>query len=195
MKICLIGSCDGPNKRQATSTDDYDPLDSTIIHPESYPSANTYIELIGASKDEIGKQSIRNKIKNGYSKYSLSEIAQLCNTHPSNMKLIIEGLSNSIDFDYRTNFAQIYMPDIKLFEDLMEGTNLRGRVVNVTPMGAFVDCGIVGGIQAYIKARECEKHSIVVNDNVLVTIESINKIQKRFSAVIVKVFKSSLKFN
>lgn len=188
-------SCEPPSKRCASSTDDYDPLDSTIIHPESYPSANAYIELIGASKDEIGKQSIRNKIKTGYTKYSLSEMAQLCNTHPTIMKLIIEGLSNSIDFDYRTNFAQIYMPDIKRFEDLMQGMNLRGRVVNVTPMGAFVDCGIVGGVNAYIKAKECDRHSMVVNDNVLVTIESINKIQKRFSAVVVKVFKNSVKFN
>ena len=182
-----------PNKKLATSTDDYDPLDSTIVHPESYSCANIYLELIGASKDEIGKQSIKTKINMGYAKYSLPEIAQLCNTHPSNMKLIIEGLSNSIDFDYRTNFAQIYIPDIQNFDELTVGMELKGRVVNVTPMGAFIDCGIVGGLNAYLKAKECDQHSIEVNDNVLVTIESIKKLQQRFSVNIVKVFKTNIK--
>ena len=120
-------------------------------------------------------------------------MAQLCNTHPSNMKLIIEGLSNSIDFDYRTNFAQIYIPEIQNFDELNVGMQLKGRVVNVTPMGAFIDCGIVGGTNAYTKAKECDRHSIVVNDNVLVTIEAIKTFQRRFSVIIDEVFKTNIK--
>ena len=108
------------------------------------------------------------------------------------MKLIIEGLTRSLDFDYRTNFAQIYFPDIQNFEDLTIGMGLKGRVVNVTPMGAFIDCGLVGGNNAYLKASQCHRHSITVNDNVVVAIESINKIQHRFSVKIVEVSKSNL---
>jgi len=179
----------------ATSTDDYDPLDSTIIHPESYSSANIYLQLIDAEKDEIGKRIIRNKIKNCYSKYSLAEIAQLCNTHVANMKLIIESLSNSIDFDYRINFKQIYVPDIQYFHELNEGSNLTGRVLNVTPMGAFIDCGIAGGINAYLSAKECAKHSISVNDNVLVRIVSIDKKMQRFRVALLKIFKNNVIFS
>jgi len=182
------------SKRSATSTDDYDPLDSTIIHPESYSSANVYIELIGATKDEIGKQCIRDKIKKCYNLYSLPEIAELCNTVATNMRLIIEGLSNSIDFDYRTNFAQIYFPEIQKFKDLREGMQLKGRVVNVTPMGAFIDCGIVGGINAYLNAKECQRHAIAVNDNVLVKIVSIEKLLQRFKVTVVNVSKSNMKY-
>lgn len=178
----------------ASSTDDFDPLDQTIIHPESYVSANTYIELIGAAKSEIGRQSIRNKIKNCYQKYSLPEIAQLCNTYPTNMKLIIEGLSNSIDFDYRINFSQIYIPEIQSFDDLIEGIELKGRVTNVTPMGAFIDCGIVGGINAFLNSKECQKHSIAVNDNLIVKINSIEKRLQRFKVSVIQVFKSNVKF-
>ncbi|XP_054168594.1 S1 RNA-binding domain-containing protein 1-like [Oppia nitens] len=187
-------SNDGPDKRLATSTDDYDPLDSTIIHPESYSCANIYLELIGANKREIGKPSIRDKIKKCYEKYSLSEIAQLCNTMTTNMKIIIEGLSNSIDFDYRTNFTQIYLPEIKHFNDLKEGMQLKGRVVNVTPMGAFIDCGINNGINAYLHTKDCQKHAIAVNDNVLVKIISIEKLLQRFKVVVINVTKNNIKF-
>ena len=80
------------------------------------------------------------------------------------MKLIIEGLSNNIGFDYRTNFGEIYFPDIQHFNDLIEGKQLKGRVVNVTPMGAFIECGIVGGINAYLKCNECVSQSNTLYD-------------------------------
>jgi ribosomal protein S1 len=110
------------------------------------------------------------------------------------MKLIIESLSNSIDYDHRINFKQIYLPDIQYFYELNEGSNLTGRVLNVTPMGAFIDCGIAGGINAYLSAKECEKHNISVNNNVLVRIVSINREMQRFRVSLLKVFNTNVKF-
>ena len=170
-----------------TSINEYDPLDSTVIHPESYSSTETFLELINSNKEELGKQVIFDKIKSFLTKNTVDVIAQLCNTNITNMQLIINSLQQRLDYDFRNNLKPIYIPEIRYFFELKNGTILKGRVMNVTPMGAFIDCGIVGGINAYVPFHESNKHKIQTNQVVQVKIISIDKQKQRFRVTIIKI--------
>lgn len=175
------------NKRLSTSINEYDPLDSTVIHPESYSSAETFLELINSNKEELGKQVIFDKIKSFLTKNTVDVIAQLCNTNITNMQLIINSFQQRLDCDFRNNLKPIYIPEIRYFFELKNGTILKGRVMNVTPMGAFIDCGIAGGINAYVPFHESNKHKIQTNQVVQVKIISIDKQKQRFRVTIIKI--------
>ena len=114
-------------------------------------------------------------------------IAQLCNTNITNMQLIIKSLQHRLDYDFRNNLKPIYIPEIRYFFELKNGTILKGRVMNVTPMGAFIDCGIAGGINAYVPFHESNKHKIQTNQVVQVKIISIDKQKQRFRVTIIKI--------
>ncbi len=111
------------------------PLDNSGIHPESYELVNK----IAKSKkikisDLIGNTELINSIN--FSEYSTNEIGDLTLTDIKN-ELLKPGL------DPRSILAEISFDDnIRTINDLNEGMELTGKVVNITNFGAFVDLGI-----------------------------------------------------
>ncbi|XP_036291100.1 S1 RNA-binding domain-containing protein 1 isoform X2 [Pipistrellus kuhlii] len=129
-----------------------DPLDQTCIHPESYNIAMRFLSFIGGTLCEIGKPEMQQKIKSFLEKEGIEKLAERLQTTVPTLQIIIDGLSQSESFDFRTDFSQ---PDFKrsivCLQDLEVGTILTGKVENATLFGIFVDIGV--GITGLIPIR------------------------------------------
>ena len=118
-----------------------DPLDTTAVHPESYPAARALLELCGFSESQIGTPEIRELParmkqagwenlceKTGAGRPTLEDIAA---------ELLRPGR------DMRDSLPPpLLRSDVMSLEDLKPGMELVGTVRNVIDFGAFVDIGI-----------------------------------------------------
>ena len=118
-----------------------DPLDTTAVHPESYPAARALLELCGFSESQIGTPEIRELParmkqagwenlceKTGAGRPTLEDIAA---------ELLRPGR------DMRDSLPPpLLRSDVMSLEDLKPGMELVGTVRNVIDFGAFVDIGV-----------------------------------------------------
>ncbi len=118
-----------------------DPLDTTAVHPESYPAARALLELCGFSESQIGTSEIRELTarmkqagwenlceKTGAGRPTLEDIAA---------ELLRPGR------DMRDSLPPpLLRSDVMSLEDLKPGMELVGTVRNVIDFGAFVDIGV-----------------------------------------------------
>ncbi|HPS91429.1 MAG TPA: Tex family protein [Methanothrix sp.] len=115
--------------------DGSNPLDSTAVHPESYP----LVERMARDLSVTVKELMQNEalLKKLDAKKYMSEKAGA-----ATLQDIIEELSRP-GRDPRAPFeAFSFAPGIEKIEDLKVGMKLPGIVTNVTAFGAFVDIGV-----------------------------------------------------
>jgi uncharacterized protein len=111
------------------------PLDSTAIHPESYPLVDKIAESISmAPADLVGKKEELSSLK--------IEDFVTDTAGPQTLRDIQAELSRPGRDPRRPYRAPKFRPDVKEITDLQEGMALDGTVTNVTNFGAFVDIGI-----------------------------------------------------
>lgn len=118
-----------------------DPLDTTAIHPESYPAARDVIRQAGISLEEEPQTKETALVKFSRNR-SAEELA-------SSLKI---GVPTLVDI-----FKQLVRPgrdpredlpkpitrvDVISLDDLVEGMELQGTVQNVVEFGAFIDLGV-----------------------------------------------------
>lgn len=111
------------------------PLDSTAVHPESYPIVDKIAKKMNCPISElIGKIDLRN---------SIEEIdIQNWNVGKETLVDIFSELQRP-GRDPRPNLAvDSFDQNIRNIADLKEGQILDGLVTNVTAFGAFIDIGI-----------------------------------------------------
>lgn len=155
-------------------------LDATAIHPESYALTEKLMERIQAQPGEIGSDNVRQKI----GKLNLVEIARELNAGVPTMKDIADSLVRP-GRDPRDELPPpLFREDLLSIDDLKEGMQLKGTVINVVDFGAFVDIGVKESGLVHISqiADRYIKHPMeVVNvgDQVDVKIISIDKEKKR----------------
>lgn len=110
------------------------PLDSSAVHPESYPVVEKMSKDIGCDvKELIVNESKRKEIK--LDRY-ITPVTGL-----PTLKDIMEELSKP-GRDPRSKIKEFSFADIHTMEDLREGMIVPGIVTNITKFGAFVDIGI-----------------------------------------------------
>ncbi len=111
------------------------PLDSTAVHPESYPVVERIASSLGIKAPELLENikviqtiDIKQFVDDKAGVYTLSDIRE---------ELLKPGR------DPREKFtAATFREDVKGITDLQEGMVLEGTVTNVTNFGAFVDIGV-----------------------------------------------------
>jgi len=111
------------------------PLDNSGIHPESYDLVG---EIAKSKKINISELIGNNEIINSidFSEFSANEIGELT-LSDIKLELLKPGL------DPRSILEEIRFDDnIRTINDLNEGMELTGKIVNITNFGAFVDLGI-----------------------------------------------------
>ena len=131
-------------------------LDKTSIHPESYDAAKKLLKSIDLNIDDIGSDSLKEKMKTididskekelGIDKYTLEDI----------VKSLI-----SPERDPRDNMPKpILKSDVLHIEDLHIGDKLQGTVRNVVDFGLFIDIGLHNDGLAHISklSNEFIKH-------------------------------------
>ena len=120
--------------------DSENPLDNTIIHPESYHVAETILKEAGCKVSDLKENldEVRQKLKT----VNLEKIIKENDFGPQTAKDVYEALLKDRR-DPRDEFEKpLLRSDILNMDDLKEGMVLEGTVRNVAKFGVFVDIGL-----------------------------------------------------
>jgi uncharacterized protein len=159
--------------------DGQNPLDSSAVHPESYPIVDSMAKDIGCSVIELMKNSeLRQKIK--LEKYT-SETVGLPTLNDIISELAKPGR------DPRQKFEEFkFAEGIEKMENLTPGMKLPGIVTNITAFGVFVDIGVhqdglVHISQLSDKFVKDPADVVKVHQKVMVTVLEVDIARKRIS--------------
>ena len=120
--------------------DSENPLDNTIIHPESYHIAEIILKEAGCKVEDLkdNLDAVRQKLQ----KIDLEKIIKENDFGRETAKDVYEALLKDRR-DPRDEFEKpLLRSDILNMDDLTEGMVLEGTVRNVAKFGAFVDIGL-----------------------------------------------------
>ncbi len=113
-------------------------LDQTSIHPESYDLTIKFLNSLGCSLSDIGKNNLIEKLDNIDINYYVDKL----NCDIYTLTDIISSLKKP-NRDPRDSMPQpILQSDVLSIDDLTVGMKLQGTVRNVTTFGAFIDIGL-----------------------------------------------------
>ena len=120
--------------------DSENPLDNTIIHPESYHTAEVILKEAGCKVEDL-KEDL-NVVRQKLQKINLEKIIKENDFGRETAKDVYEALLKDRR-DPRDEFEKpLLRSDILNMDDLTEGMVLEGTVRNVAKFGAFVDIGL-----------------------------------------------------
>ena len=120
--------------------DSENPLDNTIIHPESYHIAEIILKDAGCKVEDL-KEDL-NVVRQKLQKIDLEKIIKENDFGRETAKDVYEALLKDRR-DPRDEFEKpLLRSDILNMDDLTEGMVLEGTVRNVAKFGAFVDIGL-----------------------------------------------------
>ncbi len=117
------------------------PLDTSAIHPESYPIAEAVLRRadLGVSARPEERESALSRVQSGL---PIEALATELGTGVPTLEDIIEQLIRP-GRDPREDLPKpILRSDVLKMEDLVIGMRLKGTVRNVVDFGAFVDIGV-----------------------------------------------------
>jgi protein Tex len=163
-----------------------EPLDSTPIHPESYPKTKELLSILNLTTDAIGQAQLIDAIKS----INVEEMAKQLEIGIPTLKDILEALEKPMR-DPRDDVAKpLLKKDVLTMEDLKEGMELQGTVRNVVDFGAFVDIGVKQDGLVHISKMSAQyvNHplSVVsVGDIVTVWVESVDQTRERISLTMI----------
>uniref|UniRef100_A0A8C1LD57 S1 RNA binding domain 1 n=1 Tax=Cyprinus carpio TaxID=7962 RepID=A0A8C1LD57_CYPCA len=139
----FISSEKKKGKGSGSISNQFNPLDQTCIHPESYSIALRFLSQIGGSLDQMGSAGLRQGIESSLKSRGLDVLAKSLDTTPETLQLIVDGLTQPPGFDIRQDFEQAdFKREIVSMNDLHDGMVVTGRVTNTALFGAFVDIGV-----------------------------------------------------
>ena len=120
--------------------DSENPLDNTIIHPESYHIAEIILKDAGCKIEDL--KNDLNVVRQKLQKIDLEKIIKENDFGRETAKDVYEALLKDRR-DPRDEFEKpLLRSDILNMDDLTEGMVLEGTVRNVAKFGAFVDIGL-----------------------------------------------------
>jgi competence ComEA-like helix-hairpin-helix protein len=122
--------------------DGSDPLDNTWIHPESYHIARQVLEAIGHTpadlKDPAQLADIREKLRT----QNPEAIANIHKVGGATVRDIFDAIARPGRDIRDERHPPIFRKGILNLEDLTQGMELKGEILNVVDFGAFVDVGL-----------------------------------------------------
>lgn len=116
------------------------PLDNTILHPESYGDVFKITRTLGISLEDIQKRSeiFYEKTRHVDTEFLSKEL----DIDVIKVKDIVDALTSK-HVDPRDEYPQpLLKKEVRNLDDLKEGMILQGTVRNVVDFGAFVDIGV-----------------------------------------------------
>ena len=118
------------------------PLDTTWIHPESYPAAQQILTELGYSLESLTDRQKSQELREKLRGLAPEDIANRLQVGVPTLKDIMESLARP-GRDPRDELPPpIFKKGILRLEDLQPGMELKGTVLNVVDFGAFIDIGI-----------------------------------------------------
>lgn len=118
------------------------PLDSTWIHPESYPTAKRVLESLGYDPGTLGSRIPADELRQKAEEMNPAEITEGVQASEPTIWDILDNLIRP-GRDPREDLPKpIFRTGILRIEDLQPGMELQGTVLNVVDFGVFVDIGL-----------------------------------------------------
>jgi protein Tex len=151
-----------------------DPLDETWIHPESYEPARKILSRFEVDLNSTDDSSSRKDIlKNNLDSVNVPELTSELGVGTLTFQDIIDSLSRP-DQDPRSSMhAPVFKKGILKLNDLSEGMELTGTVLNVVDFGAFVDIGLKNSGLVHISQMS---NGFVKNPHDLVSVGAVLKV-------------------
>ncbi|MDB5309109.1 MAG: rps1, partial [Gemmataceae bacterium] len=119
-----------------------DPLDTTWIHPESYPAARQILADLGFTpadlRDKVKLDDLRGKL----AALDVGEVAARLKAGEPTVRDILDALGKPGRDPREDVPPPIFKKGVLKLEDINPGMELKGTVLNVVPFGAFVDIGL-----------------------------------------------------
>lgn len=113
-------------------------LDSTPIHPESYPVVDRLFKELNVSSDKVGTKELSELLDS----QATESLAVKLDVGVPTLRDILDSLQRPGRDPREELPLPIFRTDVLKIEDLMPGMELQGTVRNVIDFGAFVDIGI-----------------------------------------------------
>jgi uncharacterized protein len=167
-----------------------DPLDATWIHPENYAAAKKLLEKLGVDATTVSGGSNAARIRELVAPLDRQALATELGIGRLTLDDMIEDLCKP-GRDPREDLPPpIFRKDVVKFEDLQQGMELRGTVLNVVDFGAFVDVGLSDSGLVHISQLSAgyvrDPHDVVaVGDQVRVWVASIDKERRRVALTMI----------
>ena len=173
-----------------------EPLDQTWIHPESYPAAREVLQEMGFTPQALNNPTELEALRQKLQSANPEEITR--NLQAKNIKVAGEPIGLPTVKDILEALAKpgrdpredlplpVFKKGIQKLEDLTEGMELKGTILNVVDFGAFVDVGLKDSGLVHISqmANRYVKspHDVVaVGDVVSVWVLGVDKERNRVS--------------
>ncbi|KAH8021363.1 hypothetical protein HPB51_015510 [Rhipicephalus microplus] len=162
----------------SSKDDSFNPLDMTVIHPESYTLAEIFISHLGLDKEAIGKPQFIEKVRQETAKYGVNHFVNLLGGSIATMQLIVDALQHSVEYDIRSEQHQpLFKSGVLSLDEVHAGLELTGKVKNCTNFGAFVDIGV--GTDGLIHVSQMNGQTIALGDRVTVRVLNIERSRGR----------------
>ncbi|KXJ74278.1 hypothetical protein RP20_CCG013983 [Aedes albopictus] len=168
---------------------DYNLLDSTWVHPESYTLAESIITRAGLSNKDIGRMDFILGIRDFAYRTPNSALPGMFNQTIERIECVLSALQRELLRDYRAdiNKPPMFKKGLTSMADLAEGTVLTGAVNNVTDFGAFVDIGVENN--GLIHRSKMNGMRVNIGDQVEVTVLSVDVSKGRLGLKLEKILK------
>lgn len=162
-------------------------LDSTVIHPESYPTAQAVMDLLGTG---LTPEGLGKEIRGLRDAFDLSELAETLNTGRATLNDVLEALARPGHDPRDDRSGPILRSDVLSLEDLKPGMQLQGTVRNVVDFGAFVDIGVKRDGLVHISSMgnsfvKSPHERVAVGDIILVEVLTVDVTRERISLAMV----------
>lgn len=119
-----------------------DPLDSTWIHPESYALARQVLTDFGFTPADLRDRAKVEELRAKLNEANLPEMAAKLSVGEPTLDDVFAALARP-GRDPREDLPPpIFKTGVLRLEDISQGMELKGTVLNVVPFGAFVDIGL-----------------------------------------------------
>ena len=123
-------------------SDGEEPLDSTWIHPESYPVARQLLAELGYEPTVLLDRERLAELQQKLKELPVEETASRLQVGVPTLRDILDALARP-GRDPREDLPPpVFKKGILKLEDLQPGMELKGTVLNVVDFGAFIDIGL-----------------------------------------------------
>lgn len=170
-----------PHMKRAIS-EEFEPLDTTIIHPESYSTARKIVADLGLDLAKLGSAEFIRIVGEARTPSKIDEFVDKFNSPKPTVELILKGLAASRDSDLRDEgSAPIFSETLQSMQNLRAGDVVNGRVTNVVTFGAFVDVGLENDVLLHTHYMGAARDKLRVGDAIEGKVMSIDLARKRVS--------------
>ena len=167
-----------------------EPLDSTAVHPESYPPAKALLKTLGYVESDISAGKL-SSLRDEAEKIGLPSLAEKLGIGIPTLSDVIDELMKP-GRDPRDELPPpLLRSDVLEIKDLKPGMEITGTVRNVIDFGAFVDIGVHQDGLVHISqiSKTFIKHPsdvLKTGDIVKVWVISVDEAKKRIALTMIE---------